>query len=319
MTTDAMNKLRKIIENLALDWIPILIGYQPVPIEDPDDIISQSEAQNKFKTFDDKDKIEEALDYCTGLVELGDCRLKRIESKAMTMVGFTGVAAGLVTGIGILSMTTNGLKPLAVSLVSALCYIFTITCFFISIYLALKVLAISDYKFVTPDPADIFHLSDKPLNIVKIERAATLYYSYHRNEQLLNEKGTYLIGAQRWFRNAIVLLLILACSYVLSSFQFNISRSAPSNTNINRITISETEEENSFSCKTELPGEADSGQCCKYKSEIESSSADVDSNMLLPENRNIENEDDSVFIHIQLLDLQKDDSTAARDQNGEDE
>jgi hypothetical protein len=72
-----------------------------------------------------------------------------------------------------------------------------------TIILAIKVVAVGEYRFSYPSANDIFELANKPLHDVKKERVSSLFSSFSQNNRVINRKATFLKGAQLWFRNSI--------------------------------------------------------------------------------------------------------------------
>lgn len=61
------------------------------------------------------------------------------------------------------------------------------------------------------DAGHILNLSKDPPGTVSRQLVVDQLSSAALEKRIANRKGTYLIGAQTWFRNAVVLILILAC------------------------------------------------------------------------------------------------------------
>jgi len=96
-----------------------------------------------------------------------------------------------------------------VLIIAALLYIAVVISLMMTILLAMKVVAVREYRFTYPKAIDIFDLSRASLHYVKRERVISLFYSFVKNAQIVNRKATFLAGAQVWLRNSIVLLLVL--------------------------------------------------------------------------------------------------------------
>jgi hypothetical protein len=80
----------------------------------------------------------------------------------------------------------------------------------VTVSFAIGTLRVGPYKFMYPSPGDVFLLAEKTSIFVRRERAASLFRSFVNNQEIVDRKATYLIGAQLWFRNSIFLSLTLA-------------------------------------------------------------------------------------------------------------
>jgi len=200
----------KVIELIGLDWFVILTGkpaFEDAPLPYPTNF---SEIREKFESLKDDKKLDEAVEYCSSLLKRENDRSDKVESKAFILIGITGIiATGFITGFASLLLDRNKVTSTWVSIPAAVLYILVVISLMWTIFLAMKVVAISDYRFSSPSANDIFRLADASLGYVKRERAASLFYSFAQNNRVVNRKATYLGGAQLWFRNSIILLLVL--------------------------------------------------------------------------------------------------------------
>jgi hypothetical protein len=200
--------MSKIIERLGLDWFVILIGkpaFEDAPLPHP---VTLREAREGFRDLEGE-KLDDALEYCDALLEREDDRSDKIESKAFTLIGITGIATAFITGFAGLLLDREKLALAPILILAAALYILVVLALMFTIYLAVKVVTVGDYVFTYPSANDILELSKASLQYVKRERAASLFYSFTQNQQVVNRKATYLGGAQLWFRNSVVLLLVL--------------------------------------------------------------------------------------------------------------
>jgi hypothetical protein len=209
MMSELWLTVSKAIEHLGLDWFALLIGksaFEDAPLPYP---ATLSEVRKKFGDLRDKEKLDDAIEYCGSLLKREEDRSDKIESKAFTLIGITGIATGFITGFAGLLLDRGKITSTWVLKPAAVLYILVVISLMWTIYLAVKVVIVGDYRFTYPSANDIFDLSNATLNHVKRERAASLFYSFAQNVQVVNRKATYLGGAQLWFRNSIVLLLVL--------------------------------------------------------------------------------------------------------------
>lgn len=210
-----------LIEKLGLDWLPLIIGRRPFQIETPDAQSRQSEIRASFSGLDNK-KVEEALAYCDGLVKREDERATKIESKAFTLIGITGIATAFITGFAGLLLDRGKIDSLPVLMLATFGYVLTVASLIFTIYLALKVVTVGDYKFTYPSASDILKLATQDIDDLRRDRAVALLVSYEQNATTVNYKATFLGGAQLWFRNSIALLscltIVLAIYAPFTSF-----------------------------------------------------------------------------------------------------
>lgn len=199
--------MAKLIEQLGLDWFVLLTG-RPAFEDGPTPFPSSSEIQEKLGNLCDEEKLDDAVQYCESLLQREDDRLDKIEAKAFTLIGITGIATGFITGFaGLLLNQSNTLSYVLIP--AAVLYILVVVSLMWTIFLAVKVVSVGDYLFMYPSANDILQLSDETLTSVKQERAVSLFRSFVQNNQTVNRKATFLGGAQLWFRNSIFSLLIL--------------------------------------------------------------------------------------------------------------
>jgi hypothetical protein len=200
----------RIIEHLGLDWFVLLVGkpaFEDAPLPYP---ATLSEIREKFDGLRDKEKLDDAIEYCTGLLEREEKRSDKVESKAFTLIGITGIATAFITGFAGLLLDRGKINSAWVLIPAAVSYILVVISLMWTIFLAVKVVTVGDYWFTYPSANDILKLSNASLSYVRRERAASLFYSFAQNYRVVNRKATFLGGAQLWFRNSIVLLLFLS-------------------------------------------------------------------------------------------------------------
>lgn len=201
--------MSKVLERLGLDWFVVLFrkpDFEDVPLPYPDAV---SDIRNKLDIMWDKEKLDDALEYCTGLLKREEDRLDKVESKAFTLIGITGIATGFIIGFAGLLLDRGKIASRPVLIFAATLYILVAISLMWTIFLAMKVVTVGSYRFTYPSANEIFSLTDSSLGHVKRERAVSLFYSFVQNVRVVNRKATYLGGAQLWFRNSIILLLAL--------------------------------------------------------------------------------------------------------------
>jgi hypothetical protein len=195
------------IERIGLDWFIILAG-KPA-FNDPPNTHTLADLRNVFAQVKEDEALDDAIDYCSGLLKRENEREHQIESKAHTIIGFMGIATAFSLGFADLLIDRAQVASSWALVPIALLYVMVVLSFLWTIFLASKAVAVFEYRFTEPHPDDILALSRASLRYVKRERAASLFYSVSQNSRMVNRKGTYLGGAQLWFRNSIVVLLVL--------------------------------------------------------------------------------------------------------------
>jgi hypothetical protein len=209
MIATLWSRVHEVIEKLGLDWFVLLSGKQA--FEDtlsPNYPTTLSETREKFSGLQG-DKLDDAIEYCSDCLDREDDRSDKIESKAFTLVGITGIATGFITGFAGLLLDQDKMTDGWILVPAVILYILVVISLMWTIYLAVKVVTVGDYKFTYPAAQDILEIGDTSPRTFKREYVASLFYSFARNQQVVNRKATYLGGAQLWFRNSVVLLLVL--------------------------------------------------------------------------------------------------------------
>lgn len=203
-----MATVKNILEQLGLDWIVALFrkpNFEDSPLPYPSTI---TEVRSRFGDLWDEEKLDDALSFCSDLFSREDERLDKIESKAFTLMGVTGIAAGFIMAFAGLLFDWKQVSSTSVMVVASILFASVAVSLILTIYLATKVVTLGDYRLTSPSANDIFKLNQSDLRYVKRERAISLFFSFVQNVRVVNRKATYLIGAQLWFRNSIVLLLV---------------------------------------------------------------------------------------------------------------
>jgi hypothetical protein len=235
--------IKKIWELLAIDYIYYALGISKFKSKAPFEPSKLSEIKEKFHGLTAR-KIDDALSYSKELLDAESARGDKIESKAYTLIGVTSVSAAFITGVS--SLLPEKIQPIFPTLLFFLFFLFVliVISFTLTILLASQVVIVGEYKYVTPDIADVFKMNDESLIDTKRERLSTYIYSYAKNSQIHDIKASFLIGSQLWFRNAVVLFLMFAFVLAITIFSSpNFSNSAtptPIVTATSTITITPT-------------------------------------------------------------------------------
>ncbi len=196
------------IERIGLDWLVIFFGK--LPFKDTISVYPTtfSEIRTKFGNLDD-DKLDDALECCANLLKREEERSATIESKAFTLMGITGIAAGFITGFAGLLLDREKIYLAPILIIASIIYVVVVISLIVTVLLAMRVIAVGDYRYSYPSANNIFQLSSSSLRHVRYERVISSFYAFANNSHIANRKATFLSGSQKWFRNSIVSLLAL--------------------------------------------------------------------------------------------------------------
>jgi hypothetical protein len=201
-----ISKLFASVNNeIGLDWLGILVGKPPFTPQADRTSISVKEIRELLGDIKSEEKILHAEEYCNSLLRREDERLDKVEGKAITLLSVTGIATGLITGF--VGFILEPLIPIPKPLLILILFLIVLS-LLMTILLSTKVITVG--TFAHPSVEDLFLLASSCIEDVKLEYIASMYYSYKKNCGVINDKVAYLIGALNWFRNSIILLLILA-------------------------------------------------------------------------------------------------------------
>jgi hypothetical protein len=199
--------VKSLLEATGIDLIPYAVGIRKFESRPPFEPTRLNDIRNKIQKLDSK-KSDEALKYSQELLEEDSERGEKADSKAYNLIGVTGISAAFITGIS--SLLPTDLQaissfPLIVLVTAYLIIVISLT---LTVLLASKVVLVRNYTY--PDIADVFEMGTKTLKEVKTDRLTTYIYCFAKNNQIHNIKISYLIGAQLWFRNSVIIFLALA-------------------------------------------------------------------------------------------------------------
>jgi hypothetical protein len=258
---DKMKIVEKILDALGFSVIPYAFGLLKFKIQPPIDSSKLGLIKERIKGFTNKNA-DEALSYCKELFEEEMKRGGKIENKAYSLIGVTGVSAAFITGIPkLLPEKTIGFflwHNISIMVV----YILIVISLTFTILLASRVVIVGGYKFAYPDVTDIFNINSQSLLSIKKERLNAYLYCYINNCKIHNIKASFLIGSQIWFRNTIILFLILA--FILAPSIFSdlngVSQNPPTTATIvnSSIQVIITSQPTAVIQATSIPGTSNS-------------------------------------------------------------
>lgn len=206
MSNFAPSKLMDLLEKTGLDWLLVLFNEQrflPEVVSPSRERIQQINAQ--VQEFDEH-VIDDVIAHFEKLNDDTDKRWNYVEAKATTLLGFASIGTTFVLGISQFSFGTSDkelIMPLRIIIVGT--YILIATSLFITITLSRKVMAVSASSI--PKASDMLALRN--WNRLKIQQqyAGSLFIAYEYNSEKINRKVSYLLGAEKWFNNTVLLLL----------------------------------------------------------------------------------------------------------------
>ena len=153
-------------------------------------------------------------------------RGEKTESKAYNLIALTGVSAVFITGISsLLPKEPHTVFSLLFTLLFS-SYLLIVISLTLTVLLASRAVTVRSYP--SPDISRRFKMSSQSLMGAKIDRLATYMYCCAKNNQTNNIKVSYLMGAQLWFRNSVIMFLFLALILVPSFFGDVANKTVPS-------------------------------------------------------------------------------------------
>ncbi len=225
---------KKLVVILGLDLLPYAVGFLKFVANAPFQPTKFKEIKNQVGDLTD-DKIDDALSFCKEMLDSENDRGDRIESKAYNILGVTGISTAFITGVT--SLLSDKASPIHIWL-TLIVYFLIVFALTITVLLASRVVIVGDYKYSYPDISDVFNMGTQDLLETKKERLASYLFSYSKNLQIHNQKASYLTASQIWFRNAIILFLVLSVALAFAVVQdSNNSIVHPTNLTTTTLTI----------------------------------------------------------------------------------
>lgn len=216
--------LRNFADATGLIWLPIALSerfYTPHDTSD-EELTKNFEASNSNLGLEELKEITTELEQ---LQEDEDKRKDKIESKALSLLSLTTVASAFVASM--ISLVSNVSYPVSVRQTMIIVYGLIVFSLMVTIVLALKVIRVGKYAFMSPSVANIWQLSTMTRHAYYRDKARLLLQSYIHNRALINNKATFASGAQDWFRNTVVLLVLLTFLIVVAVFSSSSINAVP--------------------------------------------------------------------------------------------
>jgi len=262
MTHEPQSPRPGILEALGLSLLPELFGRRVFPDWPPKSTRTCTETLQSLcaggpVSPGDAGYIEER---CKSLYETTNLRIDAIQQKASNLIGITGISVTLTSGLGgLLLAQSPSLRPPLPAVLAGL-FALTAFSFLFAVFLALRVIAVGhhNYEFMEPSAEDIFKIPSADLSLARIEHGASLLASHLNNSRVADRKASYLIGAQLWFRNAVMLTVLvsisIACASVLPrSTGSSIPTGTPTPAQASAATASRLEQESPDPASPEPP------------------------------------------------------------------
>lgn len=201
--------ISKLLEITGIDLFPYAFGSKKidggVTIE-PVKLKEFGESENDFNT----DQLDEALNFSKCIVDEESARGEKIESKAINIIGITGISAAFITGIS--SLLPKGNLPILWLIILAIIYLSIVGSLTLTILLAARVITVG--KYTRLDITNVFDMNTQKPSETKRIRLNDYLLCYANNSKVHNEKASYLIGAQLWFRNSVFAFLVLSITLI---------------------------------------------------------------------------------------------------------
>lgn len=177
---------------------------------------SKTEEAIKNISSSDRSVLDASLTYMKELFSREEQRRRSTESKANTLLGFSGLTSSLILGLGKFLFDLRAILPPFSLVILIVIYIAVVAFLIHTIGYSLISLRVTVYS--DAHPMDIYKFqSDTAIDVTR-KWIANLLVAYHINSQQTNEKVTNLTKAQKSFTIGIGLLLLLATFISLNLF-----------------------------------------------------------------------------------------------------
>lgn len=231
-----MTSLKSIVAKVN-GWLWSMF-YLKTVLPDPEKVGEEDEVKKfeEHKLELQGDDLKALIDHLHRLTASEDEREKQVESKAFSLIGFTGLVATLIAGFSQLSRSNN---------LSADVFPVLFGCLYLPMSIALlmtglgaiKAVRVGKYNFMSPAIEDLFRLKKSRWNEVHRGYANDLIKSFVYNRHLINIKARYVSIAQNWFSYTLVLLILLLMMF---GVQFLLSPYMPTTTPTSTPAITST-------------------------------------------------------------------------------
>lgn len=194
-----------LLEATGLDWLPVIVNPQKLPTHHGISPEALHQLHQQIQAID-ANYLDDVVAHLEQLVDEEDKRRLQVEGKATSLISYTAVASSLVIGFTQFNVGTNALVWFLRLPVTFL-YICLALAFVITVVLATHAIKIATFQY--PEPYDMLRMRDFNRDTIRKQRASSLLNAYTHNQVIVNKKITYVRGAQDWFRNAVLILVLL--------------------------------------------------------------------------------------------------------------
>lgn len=186
----------------GFNWLPHLINRQHHVALTHEEENLLARFTSNLKEFN-REQLDEIINEFKDLRQEERERLANLERKAMSLLGYTGIAATISFSVVAFSI---GSVPICFILLYSLVGISLL----LSTLFASRATRVGEYRFTVPEITNLWDFVNKSSDNVWRNQAYDILYSYFLNRHLINRKASFVIAGQDWFRNAIIFLLILS-------------------------------------------------------------------------------------------------------------
>jgi hypothetical protein len=201
-------RLASLLEQLGIDWLPELFGKRCFDVEPPPFEVSDEKLDEAIGHLDSEDSICRTVEEVSEAFDQETQRINTIEDKAKWLFSASSLPSAVaLAGIGYFSSLV-GLSPAAAIWLAIFLLSLSLVALLFTALLSWKTLHIHDYVFQTPSPKAVLSIGELGVDRFFKEKAKALFSALCWNTTVANVKGTYLGGAQLWFRNSVILILL---------------------------------------------------------------------------------------------------------------
>lgn len=173
-----------------------------------------------------EDNLTEMADLLQRAYEEEEKRSAKIESKAITLMGVTGIAFSFVIGFAQFFGSDLNL-PGTIQFVLTVLYLFIGVSLLATVLIAKRAIEIGKFVYRRFASHAFFELPRLGRSEFYREYTSNLLSFVQHNHAVNNDKATHVIAAQNWFRNAIVLFFFLLMLLSFSPYLDNSSALEP--------------------------------------------------------------------------------------------
>jgi hypothetical protein len=199
-------RIETLLETTGLDWLPYVVSGRDPPLSAGSDNPNSCETLRSYSG----EALQELIGACQALFDETEDRIQRIEAKASSLMGFTGVGLALSANLAANLLDPKRVLPSLARPVLAVLFAAVALSFLSALLLLMRVLAVHRYRHTALSLGTGATVAD-----MRQERAESLCRAQTSNDAVARAKATLLGGGQLWFRNAVIALVPLSLGYFL--------------------------------------------------------------------------------------------------------